>query len=114
MLRRCNLRLVKGNGQNLMCTVVADVPDIDEPAIPRLILNVEAPVLGVRQLVVLIVAGEQERPGEVAGRPVARCGLRKIRQNRQKSRSGSRRRRGNGASNGVAKFAPFLAEIGST
>ena len=53
--------LVEGNGQNFVQAVVAHIADIEQPVVGRLVLEVEGPVLGVRQLVVDIVAAEQER-----------------------------------------------------
>ena len=66
MLRRGDLRLIERNGQDLMLAVVADVAGAEQPVVGGLVLQIERPVLRVRQLVVDVIAAEQERTKAVA------------------------------------------------
>ena len=70
--RRGDEWLVEGNGQHQMGTVIADVTDLEHPAVGGLKLKVEGPVLRVRQFVIDIVTAKQERAIKIAGRPASR------------------------------------------
>ena len=63
MGRRCDLRLVKGQRNDLMTTEIAHVADFDGEIATRLPLNVQSLVHGVRQFVGAIVVGKREQRG---------------------------------------------------
>src|SRR6202034_1074201 len=63
MSRRGNLRLVEGQGNDLMTAEIAHVADLDGKIVPRLPWNVQSLVHGVRQLVGAIVIGKREQRG---------------------------------------------------
>ena len=73
--------------------MIADIADAEQPAIRRLILDVEGPVLRVGQLVVDVVAAEQEGSEQIARRIFAIQRLGEVRQQRRES-SGALRRSG--------------------
>src|ERR1035438_133512 len=91
-LRRGQQRLIERNRQYFVYAMIADVSDAEEPVIGRLILNVECPIDGVGQLVVGIVAAQQERSEQVARRVVAIEGVVEVRQ-KSLERGGVLRRR---------------------
>src|SRR5580692_11827544 len=96
-MRRCgDQRLVEGNGQHEMGTVIADITDLKHPGVVRLILKVECPVLRVWQFVIDIVTAKEERTIKIAGRPASRvtasC-LLEVRQIGEECGGGGRRRR---------------------
>ena len=93
VLRRGDLRLIEGNRENFMQTVVADIPGAEEPTVSWLVLKIESPVLRIGQLVVNIVDAKQERPEWVAGWVITRLGLRDVWQQGLKSRRATGRRR---------------------
>jgi hypothetical protein len=43
-----------------MNTVIANIADAEQPVISRLVLQIERPILGIRQLVVDVIAAEKE------------------------------------------------------
>ena len=55
-----------------MGTVIADVTDLEDPGVVQLILQVECPVLRIRQFVIDIVTAKEERTIKIAGRPTSR------------------------------------------
>src|ERR1700722_17638717 len=55
-----------------MGSVIADISDLEHPAVGGLKLKVEGPVLRVRQFVMDIVTARQERAKKIAGRPASR------------------------------------------
>src|ERR1700722_4537586 len=71
----CQLRLVEWNGQHFVLAVIANIARAQQPIVRRLVLQIERPVFGVRQLVVDIVAAEQERTEPVSRRIRARFSL---------------------------------------
>ncbi len=80
MLRSGDECLVERNRQDLMRTVVADITRAEQPTVRRLILEIEGPVRRVGEFIVDVIAAEQERAEQVTRRPVARDGLRQVRQ----------------------------------
>src|SRR5579885_886562 len=66
-----------------MCSVIADITNLEHPAVRRLILKVERPVLRVGQFVVDIVSAVEEWAIEIAGGPASgetACSLLEVRQ----------------------------------
>src|ERR1700728_2070036 len=59
--RRRNLRLVERQGNYGMTPQVADVADLDREIVPRLPLNIQRLVHGVRKLVRAVVVREREQ-----------------------------------------------------
>src|SRR5579863_2024992 len=79
-----------------MSTVIAHVPSLEHPVIRRLVLQVEGPVLCVRQFVVDVITAIEKRTKKIAGGPASRVtasSLLKVRQVCEECCSGSWRRR---------------------
>ena len=98
-----------------MYAAVTHVGKIEQPVVGELVLKVEGPVLGVRQLVANVITTEQEGAKQVARREVIRIrfvtGWANRRENWQRVAAG-----GAGAvvPKGVEREAPRAAATGST
>src|SRR5580658_5707180 len=71
-----------------MVAMVAHISEVEQPGAGWLILDIERPVLRVRQFVVDVITAKQERAIEVACRPApgeAACRLVQVRQQGEKS-----------------------------
>src|ERR1700733_466010 len=66
-----------------MGTVIANITDLEHPAVRGLKLKVEGPVLRIRQFVIDILAAIEERTVKIAGRPASRVTASRLREVRQ-------------------------------
>src|ERR1700722_3860461 len=79
-----------------MSAVVAHISDVEKPVVGGLILQIESPVLHVRQFVVDVIASKQKRSKEIARGPTSRKaagGLGQVGQRREKPSAVTLRRR---------------------
>ncbi len=79
-------------------------------------MKIEGPVLRIGQLVVDVIAAEQERTEQISGREVARFGLCEVR--KQRLKRGRAACAGGGGSRGSerdsGRLRPFCAKTGET